>query len=173
MNPIHIRHAVSADAVAVAQVYNHYVRTSTATFDTETKSTADRVAWIESRSAEHPVLVVEQDGAIVAWGALSPLGERPAYGHSVEISTYVAAGVTRQGVGPALAQALVDEARRIGHHAVVGRIVADNEPSLKMSLRLGFSEVGRLREVGYKFGRWLDLVLLELILDTPVPKDTV
>jgi phosphinothricin acetyltransferase len=172
VDPIHIRHAVSADAVAIAQVYNHYIQTSTATFDTEIKSTEERAAWIGGRPAEHPVLVVEQHGAVVAWGALSPLGERRAYRHSVEISAYVADGVTRQGVGPALAQALIDEAQRIGHHAIVARIVADNEHSLKMSLRLGFVEVGRMREVGYKFGRWLDLVLLELILDTPAPGET-
>ena len=171
MTPIDIRHAVLADAAAVTQVYNHYIRTSTATFDTETKTVADREAWILGRSAEHPVLVVEQDGAIVAWGSLSPWGERPAYSHSVEMSTYVSDGATGQGVGPALAQALIGEARRIGHHAILARIVADNEPSLKMGLRLGFTEVGRLREVGYKFGRWLDVVLLELILDTCAPED--
>lgn len=165
MTPIRIRRAVFGDAAAIARVYNHYVRTSAATFDTEDKTAEDRASWIEGRSAEHPVLVAEQDGEVIAWGALSPWGERPAYRHSVEISTYVDAEATRQGVGPALGHALIDEARRIGHHAVLGRIVADNEPSLKMSERLGFSEVGRLREVGYKFGRWLDLVVCELILD--------
>ena len=68
-------------------------------------------------------------------------------------------------MGPSLAQALIADARSLGHHAVLSRIVADNEPSLKMSARLGFVEVGRLREVGCKFGHWLDLVVCELVLD--------
>ena len=165
MTPIHVRHASTSDAEAIARIYNHYVRTSTATFDTQDKTSEDRASWIEQRTAEHPILVAEQDGRVVGWGSLSPWGERPAYRHSVEISTYVDNEVTGRGVGPVLAQALVDEARRIGHHAVLSRIVADNEASLAMSARLGFSEAGRLYEVGYKFGRWLDLVICELILD--------
>ena len=93
---------------------------------------------------------------------------RCAYRHTVEISTYVAPDHTRTGLGPALCDALIAEARRAGHHAIVSQIVSENEPSLKVAARLGFAEVGRLREVGRKFDRWLDLVLMELVLhDSP------
>jgi phosphinothricin acetyltransferase len=162
---IDVRRAIAGDGEAIARIYNHYVLTSTATFDTEPKTPADREAWLANRSPAHPVLVAEQDGRVVGWGSLSPWGERPAYRHSVEISTYVDFESISLGVGPALAEALIGDARSLGHHAVLSRIVADNEPSLKMSARLGFVEVGRLREVGRKCGRWLDLVICELVLE--------
>ena len=171
MTPICVRRALTADAGAIARVYNHYVRTSVATFDTEAKTVEDRASWLARRGPEHPVLVAERDGQVVGWGSLSPWGERAAYRYSVEISTYVDADAIGDGVGPTLAAALIAEARALGHHAVLSRVVADNEPSLKMSARLGFTQVGRLHEVGFKFGRWLDLILFELVLDGPVDKD--
>ena len=165
MAHIGVRRAVAGDGEAIARIYNHYVLTSTATFDTEPKTPADRESWLAGRSPSHPVLVAEQGGRIVGWGSLSAWGERPAYCHSVEISTYVDFESKGLGVGPVLAQMLIGDARSLGHHAVLSRIVADNEPSLKMSARLGFTEVGRLREGGRKFGRWLDLVVCELVLE--------
>jgi L-amino acid N-acyltransferase YncA len=163
-----IRPAAASDAAAIAAIYNHYIETSTATFDTELKSVDDRVAWLGEHGGDYPVLVAEQGGEVVAWGALSRWGTRCAYRHTVEISTYVAPDATRSGLGPALCDALIAEARRADHHAIVSQIVSENEPSLKMAARLGFAQVGRLREVGRKFDRWLDVVLMELVLrDSP------
>ena len=159
-----IRTATTQDAAAIAAIYNHYIATSTATFDTEPKSAEDRVAWLGEHGGDYPVLVAEQDGEVVAWGSLSRWGTRCAYRHTVEISTYVAPDATGSGLGPLLSNALIAEARRTGHHAVISQIVSENGPSLKMGERLGFAEVGRLREVGRKFDRWLDIVLMELVL---------
>lgn len=168
MSDASIRPAEEHDAAAIAAIYNHYIETSTATFDTESKSVDDRVAWLSEHGGEYPVLVAEQDGDVVAWGCLSRWGTRCAYRHTVEISTYVAPDATRSGLGPALCEALIAEARRADHHAIVSQIVSENEPSLKMAARLGFAEVGRLREVGRKFDRWLDVILMELVLrDSP------
>lgn len=162
-----IRPARTSDATAIAEIYNHYVRTSTATFDTEEKSVEDRVGWLAEHAGPYPVLVAEKDGVVVAWGALSRWGTRCAYRHTVEISVYVAPGATAGGVGPALAEELLGEARRLGHHAVVSQIVGENEPSLKMAMRMGFEHVGTLKQVGRKFDRWLDVVLMELVLGSP------
>lgn len=158
------RPAAASDAEAIARIYNHYIRTSTATFDTEEKTAADRVEWLAEHGGRYPVLVAEQDGVIVAWGSLSKWGTRCAYAHTVEISVYVAEDATRSGLGPAMSRELLALASELGHHAIVSQIVSENEPSLKMTARLGFTEVGRLREVGRKFDRWLDVVLMELLL---------
>ena len=99
MAHIDVRRAIAGDGEAIARIYNHYVLTSTATFDTEPKTPADREAWLANRSPAHPVLVAEQDGRGVGWGSLSPWGERPAYRHSVEISTYVDFESIRDVVG--------------------------------------------------------------------------
>ena len=163
-----IRPATDADAAAIASIYNHYVRTSTATFDTEEKSVEDRIGWLAEHGEAHPVIVAEDAGRVVAWGSLSRWGSRRAYRHSVEISVYVAAHATRLGLGPAMSEALIALGRDLGHHAIISQIVSENEPSLKMSERLGFENVGTLREVGRKFDRWLDLVLMELVLVPPI-----
>lgn len=165
MSEFKIRAAVPADAVAINDVYNHYVRTSTATFDTEEMSLPRRLVWLEEHVGPHPVLVAEDStGTLMGWGSLSRWGTRCAYRHTVEISIYVAAEATGRGCGPALSAALLGEAERLGHHAVVSQIVHENEASLKMAARQGFEHVGTLKQVGRKFDRWLDVVLMECVI---------
>lgn len=160
-----VRAAQTSDAAAINAIYNHYVRTSTATFDTVEKTLEDRLSWLESHGRDHPVLVVERDGDVIAWGSLSQWASRSAWRHTVEVSTYVDSRTLGRGVGPMLLSSLVEAARRCGHHALIAQISADNEPSLKMGERAGFRQVGVLREVGRKFDRWIDLAMLELVLD--------
>lgn len=160
-----VRRATHADAPAINDIYNHYVRTSTATFDTVEMSLPDRIAWLAHHGDEHPVFVVQRADTVVAWGSLSPWATRAAWRRTVEVSTYVAASVLGRGIGPVLLQALVESARSQGHHAVIAQISSDNLPSLKMGERAGFERVGTLHEVGYKFDRWIDLAMLELVLE--------
>jgi phosphinothricin acetyltransferase len=166
MGDLIIRPAVESDAPAIAAIYNYYVRTSTATFDTQERSTADQAVWLSEHTGPHPVFVAERGEGIVAWGALSAWGTRCAYRHTVEISVYVAPDVAGEGIGPAVSTVLIEAARGLRHHAIISQIVHENDPSLAMSRRLGFEHVGTLREVGRKFDRWLDVVLMELVLDT-------
>ncbi len=165
MSEFTIRPAKTTDARAVNDIYNHYVGCSTATFDTEEMTLGRRVAWLAEHTGPHPALVAENTaGAVVAWGSLSRWGQRAAYSHSVEISIYVAAEHTGRGAGPALSEALLGEAKRLGHHAVISQIVHENEASMKMASRQGFERVGTLKEVGRKFDRWLDVVLMEYVI---------
>lgn len=159
-----IRRATDDDVQEIAEIYNYYVRTSVATFDTLERSLEDRLAWLHSHTAEHPVLVAENDGGVIAWGSLSPWGSRGAYRRSVEVSVYLAPGVVGQGIGPLMLDALVAEADRLGHHAIISQITSENRASLKMVERAGFRRVGVLEQVGWKFDRWLDVVLHELVL---------
>ena len=165
MNQFSIRPATEADSPAINDTYNHYVRTATATFDTEEMSLARRREWLGEHTGSYPVLVAEDSGGVVVgWGSLSRWGTRRAYDRTVEISIYVAQRSTGRGAGPALAEALLGEARRLGHHAVISQIVHENEASLKMAARQGFERVGKLRQVGRKFDRWLDIVLMEYLI---------
>lgn len=167
MTDLIVRPATSADAPAINAIYNAYVHTSTATFDTAEKTLQDRLAWLAEHDAQHPVLVVVSDDTVVAWGSLSRWANRRAWQHTVEVSTYVDTAACGNGIGPVLLAALVDAGREIGHHALIAQISADNEPSLKMAARAGFERVGTLREVGRKFDRWIDLAMLELLLVSP------
>lgn len=164
MEGLVIRMAREEDASAIADIYNHYIETSTATFDTVPKTLEDRVAWLEAHDDRHPVIVAETAEGIVGWGSLSPWATRPAWSRTVEVSVYVADTHRGGGVGPALLDELVNLGRIAGHHALIAQIVGDNKPSLEMSARAGFELVGVLKEVGFKLDRWLDVALVELVL---------
>ncbi len=159
-----IRPATPEDIPAITAIYNSAVLNSTASFDVEPKSIEDRHRWLAQRLPQHPVLVAEEDAAILGWGALSPYSERVAYARTAEVSVYVEEGYQMRGVGRAVSVALLQAAARAGLHAVLARICTENAASLAMMRSLGFTETGTLREVGCKFGRWLDVVTWEFIV---------
>lgn len=165
MDDILIRPATHVDAAAIAAIYNHAVLNSTATFDTCPESVGEREAWLERHTApQHPVLVAERDGRVVGWASLSSYSDRCAYEATVEVSAYVDENERGRGLGTSLMEAILEAGRNGGVHAVLSRICTENEASLKMARRLGFFEIGVMREVGMKFGRSLDVMLLERIL---------
>ncbi|MBE0417809.1 MAG: N-acetyltransferase family protein [Coriobacteriia bacterium] len=159
-----VRDATPADAAAIADIYNPYVTGSSATFDTRPVDAEERLEWLAGHDVRHPVLVAESDGMMIGWGSLTRWASRPAWHRTVEVSIYVDPSRRREGVGTALMEALLDRACEAGHHTVIGQIVADNESSIAVAERTGFERVGVLREVGDKFGRYLDLVLVQRIL---------
>lgn len=161
-----LRNAGPDDLPAILAIYNHAVAHTTATADYDPQPLADRVAWYEDRMRRGlPVLVAEADGAVVGWGSLSPYNPRPGYRFSVENSVYVAPGHQGRGVGRALLARLIEEARAREMRTVVASIDALNVASIRLHESFGFVEVARYRELFYKFGRWLDVVHLQLLLD--------
>lgn len=158
---MHIRPATDADAPAITDIYNQAVINTTASFDTEPKSVQDRVRWLANRPARHPVIVAEQDGAVVGWGALSSFSERAAYAATAEMSVYIDEAHKGHGFGRALTVALLEAGRRTGLHSILARVCTENTSSIAMVKSLGFTEAGTIHEVGHKFGRWLDVVTWE------------
>jgi phosphinothricin acetyltransferase len=165
MDDVTIRRATREDASAIAAIYNQAVANSTATFDTRPQTSTERERWLEEHTApQHPVLVAERDGSVIGWASLSRYSTRYAYEATVEASTYIDEAETGRGLGTALSEALMEAGREGGVHAVVARICTENAASLAMTRRLGFFEVGVMREVGVKFGRSLDVMWLERLL---------
>src|SRR5205814_10666438 len=117
--------------------------------------------------AGFPVLVAEVEDGFAGFATYGSFRARPAYKYAVEHSVYVAERVRRRGVARMLMQELMADARCRDYHTMIGGVVADNVPSLRFHESLGFVEVAHFREVGYKFGRWLDLKFLQLVFDTP------
>jgi phosphinothricin acetyltransferase len=156
-----LRAARRADLGDINAIYNHYVLDSTATYQNEPDSLEDRERWFHAHGPQHPVLVVEVAGEVVAWGALSRFHTRGAFAHTVEDSIYVHPDFHRQGIGRQVLSELIRLAEAAGHHCIIAAISGDQEPSLHLHARLGFSEAGRLREAGWKFNRWLDVVYLQ------------
>jgi phosphinothricin acetyltransferase len=165
MEDVVIRRATKADAGAIARIYNQAVACSTATFDTCPETAADREAWLDEHTApQHPVLVAERDGVVIGWASMSRYSTRCAYDATVEGSTYLDESETGRGLGTALTEALFEAGREGGVHAVIARVCTENTASIAMSRRLGFFEVGVMREVGMKFGRSLDVMWMEKLL---------
>jgi len=163
-----IRHATDTDLAGILAIYNDAILKTTAVFDYRPHTLEMRRQWIrEKQAAGLPVLVAADDDEVVGFSSYGPFRAWPAYKYSVEHSVYVGAAMRRRGVGAALVQAIVAEATRAEMHRIVTGITGDNDASIRLHMRFGFKEVGRLSEVGYKFGRWLDLVFLELPLPGP------
>lgn len=159
-----IRLATADDLGAVNAIYNHYVATSTCTFQLDPDTEAERRAWFDGRSAAHPVTVALAAGEVVGWAALSPWKARCAYARSAEVSVYVRHDRHRRGVGRALLLDLIDRARAAGHHVLIGGACTEHPASLALQEAVGFGRVAHFREVGHKFGRWLDVVYMQLVL---------
>jgi phosphinothricin acetyltransferase len=159
-----VRLAIPADAEAIRSIYNLEVTESTVTFDLVPRSLEQQRAWLADHAGAHPAIVAVEGSEIVGFGSLSPYKERPAYATSVENSIFVHRAHRGQGVGKALLIELVRLARDHGFHTVIARIVGDNEASIRVHDACGFERVGVEREVGRKFGRWLDVVELQLLL---------
>jgi L-amino acid N-acyltransferase len=160
-----IRKAILDDAAAIAGIYNDAILNSTATFDTEPKSVEDRRDWLGSHDDRHPVLVAVASGRVAGFASLSRWSERSAYDDTAETSFYVHPEFRGRGIGRQLKAAIIDEARRLKFHTLIARIAEGSDASLHLNRSAGFAHVGTLRQVGRKFGRWLDVHLLQLILD--------
>lgn len=160
-----IRDAASADVGTIHEIYNYYVENCTCTFQIEPETLAERQAWFDARRPEHPVTIAEVQGTAVGWAALSTWNSRKGYARTVEASIYIHHDWHRRGIGRKLLQDLINRARELGHHVIIGGACTEQTASIALQESLGFQTVGQFREVGFKFGRWLDVVYLQLSLE--------
>jgi len=162
--PITIRNARLSDVEAITEIYNEAILTTTATFDTLPKSISERLEWLKSHGERHPVIVAELDGTVLGWASLSRWSERSAYEDTAETSFYVKSGYRSRGVGRKLKEAIIGEAQRLKFHTLIARITEGSDVSLHLNDSFGFVHVGTLKEVGRKFGRLLDVHILQKML---------
>lgn len=164
MVDVKIRAATRQDLQAINDIYNEYVLHSTCTYQLEPETLQNRTAWFEAHDPRHPIIVAERAGEVAGWGALSRFHQRAAYARTVENSVYVRRDLHRAGIGRMILAELVARARALGHHTIIAGISSDQAPSIRLHESLGFAPVAHLREVGFKFNRWLDVVYLQLML---------
>ena len=162
-----IHAATPADLGAINDIYNHYVLHSACTYQEEPEPLDGRRQWFQHHGAAHPVTVAESDGQVIGWGSLSPYHPRSAYRRTVENSVYVHHQHHRRGIGSLLLADLIDRARAHGHRAIIAIIDADQPASVALHAKFRFEEVGHFKQVGFKFGRWLDVIYMELLLEEP------
>ena len=162
--PLVIRLAAVEDAEAIRAIYNREVTESTVTFDLVPRTLADQQAWLKAHAGAHPAVVAVSGHEVVGFGSLSAYRERPAYATTVEDSLYVRHDLRRRGVGLAILRELVRLATAHGFHTVMGRVVGGHEASIGLHRACGFELVGVEKEVGRKFGRWLDVAVMQRLL---------
>jgi phosphinothricin acetyltransferase len=163
---IEVRAAVREDLSAILAIYNDAVLTTTATYDYEPRTLEQRILWFEDHQGSGlPVYVAVTDRGVVAgWSALNRYHDRPGFRFTAENSVYVHADYRGQGIAGKLLTPLLQRAGDLGLRAVIAGIDAENEASLRLHARHGFVQVGRFPNVGYKFGRWLDVVYMQYTL---------
>jgi len=161
---VDVRLAELDDAEAIRSIYNLEVLESTVTFDLVPRSLQDQREWLGAHAGAHPAIVAVDGREIVGFGSLSPYRDRPAYSTTVEDSVYVRRDRRGNGVGGRLLDELVVLAVTHGFHSVIGRIVGGHEASIALHRKCGFERAGIERQVGRKFGRWLDVVLMQKLL---------
>ncbi len=163
---MHLRPATADDLDAIFDIYEDEVLNGVATFDTNRFSTEERRAWFDRHgSAAHPAIVLEDNGVVVGWASLSQFSTKQAYDRTAEVSVYVHKDHRGKGVGRRLLTELIQQGRNGGLGVLLARIAAEQVPSLGLHLALGFQHVGTMRRVGEKFGRVLDVELLDYQLD--------
>ena len=159
---MNVRDAVEPDVPGLLAIYNEVIATSTAIYIDQPTTLEERLAWWRGRvAAGYPVLVSGDESGITGFASFADFRPRPGYRFTVEHSVYVRADQRGRGIGNALMTALIERAVSMRKHVMIAGVDAENEGSLRFHERLGFERVAHFKEVGFKFGRWLDLVFLE------------
>lgn len=165
---IQIRTASENDLDDILEIYNDAVLNTTAVYDYEPHTLEMRRQWFRIKEAQgYPVFVAEENGRVVGFSSIGPWRAWAAYKYTVENSIYVAADQRGKGIGKLLLEPLVLAAAKLDMHTIVAGIDSTNKVSIKLHEGFGFIEVGHFMQVGYKFGRWLDLTFMQLVLKTP------
>ncbi len=156
-----IRAAVEADLPAVTEIYNQAVLRATGTFDTEPKTLEQQRDWYTRHGASHPVIIAEEAGRVVGWASMSPYSDRCAYARTAEVSVYIDENARGRGLGGVLLDAVLVAGKTASIKQVIARVTEGNEASLRLHAKRGFFEAGRLRQVGEKFGKVLDVHIFQ------------
>jgi phosphinothricin acetyltransferase len=171
---IQIRKAEEKDLEEMLVIYNDIILTTTAVYDYKPHTIDMRREWFRTKQQQgFPVFVAEENDQVVGFSSIGPFRAWAAYKYSVENSVYVAAGQRGKGIGKKLIPPLIEAAGELQMHTIIAGIDSINDASIALHHRFGFEEVAHFKQVGYKFGRWLDLTFMQLILKTPTqPEET-
>ena len=160
---IQIRIAKPDDLKDITEIYNYAIQNTTATFDTETKTLEERKEWFKNHGSKNPIIVAEVDKKIVGWAALTQYSTKCAYSDTAEISLYVKEEQQGKNIGRKLIEGIVKKGEKTGLHSLIARITEGNQISVHLHESVGFKHVGIYKEVGFKFGKHLDVTLMQKV----------
>ncbi len=160
-----IRNVSLRDAKAIVDIYNEYITNSVATFDMEPLEVEEMECRIAKIASSYPYLVYVDHDEVVGYCYAHPWKEKAAYQYTLEVTIYLSPGYKGRGIGRRLMERLIEECRAGGFHALIACITEGNEASFSLHEKLGFKRISHFEKVGLKFGRWLDVIDYELIID--------
>lgn len=149
----------------IIDIYNWAISNTTATFDTETKTLNSYSQFLDSLKNYPFIVSLNKDNKVTGWACLKPYSDRKAYDQTVELSVYIEPSSHGKGIGSKLMTSLIDEAYKKNYHTILSRITAESEASIKLHEKFGFFTVGTMKEVGEKFNRRIDVILMQKVLD--------
>lgn len=151
------------DLDSITKIYNDAIINTVATFDTEIKTIEKQILWFEGHGKKNPILVAEDKGIVIGWAALSKYSTRCAYSNTAEISLYVREEDQGKGIGKKLMESIIKEGKKADLHVIIARITDGNKKSIHLHESVGFNHIGIMKEVGNKFGKCLDVYLMQKI----------
>jgi len=160
---VRTRDATINDLIAITQIYNEAILTTVATFDTEPKTLDEQKRWFMEHGPKNPIMIAEENDVVLGWASLSKWSDRCAYANAAEISLYVKEEHRGRGIGRKLLKYILDKGQKAGLHTVLARIAEGNAISVHLHEAMGFKHIGVMKEVGRKFGRLLDVHLMQKI----------
>lgn len=160
---MNLRRVDFGDTSQIVEIYNYYIQNTHHTFETESVSRAEMQKRIGEISEIYPYLVAEEGGEILGYAYATRYKARSGYRHSVEVSVYVKNNVHQKGIGTRLYQKLFDELSPTEIHAIIAGIALPNDASIRLHEKFDFEKVAHFREVGFKFGKWIDVGYWELL----------
>jgi len=166
---ISVRLAEKADIPLITRIYNQGIADRVATLETDEKTIEDRTAWFESHRLTHPVLIAEMKGTVVGFASLNVFNSRCAYNGVADFSIYIERPLRGIGIGSVLMEALIEKASELGYHKLVLSALSNNEKGKTLYKKFGFREVGVYKEQGILDGKWIDILIMEKILDSTIP----
>ena len=158
-----IRDASLKDLSDITEIYNEAILNTVATFDTNIKTLDEQRMWFDNHGSKNPIIVAEKNGFVIGWASLSQWSDRCAYSDTAEISLYVKEKYQGKGIGKKLMESIIIEGKKAGLHAIIARITQGNKLSIYLHELFGFKHIGVMKEVGQKFGKRLDVYLMEKI----------
>ena len=160
---IEIEIATKQDLNRIVEIYNWAIENTSATFDTDSKTIQSQFGWFESHDEKHPVIVARENGRVLAWGSISPWSDRCAYSGTGEISFYVDPDFHCKGIGFNILKRLIEIGKEKNFRTLVSRIAGKSEASVHLHKKLGFSNIGTMKNVGKKFDEIIDVHLMQIL----------
>ena len=168
MKKLAIETAKPSDFATIASIYNEYIRLGNSTMEEKIHEAADIQKWVEKFNSREKLYILRSQGIVIGWGIIKRYSDRSGYRFACETAIYLTQSELRKGYGSLMKNHLIEQCRAMEYRHLVAKIFATNTASIEYNLRLGYDIVGRQKEIGFKNGQWMDVVIMQYLIPPPI-----